>query len=470
MPTATQSQAVGATVGNKADYVTGKTKVLQQQRPNGQLLQRNQQQRTQQQRTQLQQQIQKQQSRRMPESKPGYLDLLFIHDATGSQTPYIQETSHRCREIVELVKRSGKLHEGDGLRTGLIAYRDHPPPGESDDEPVCLDYDKLSDDTDKMLKNVESLEAYGGDDGPEALADALHGALSLNWRPDATKVVVLVTDAPPHGIGEEYDNYPDQCLCGHDPLELARKMAKQGITILVVACEPGLSDWYLYAKDFYTALANITGGVLFALTDVSVLSTFIIGSCLEAVDLDSLTRKLEKEIAESIRQRKPKNEIVREVLHKLKGLGQKVMSVTFGNSPYVGDQRSAHNVGVFMKALDIASARPNLRQLPEGATWFTPFYNRVKSRSPSQSADAPEVEVTFRNLTDDNEVIEVILGEDIGKQNPRTWAVQPGFLVPCKFSMNKTYNFVVRCGRFSKTFARCFSKPQQDLDVFKFFA
>lgn len=33
-------------------------------------------------------------------------------------------------------------------------------------------------------------------------AHALHATLSLNWRPEATKMVVLVADAPPHGMRE----------------------------------------------------------------------------------------------------------------------------------------------------------------------------------------------------------------------------------------------------------------------------
>jgi hypothetical protein len=30
----------------------------------------------------------------------------------------------------------------------------------------------------------------------------------MGWRDGAIKIVVLITDAPPHGIGEEEDGFP----------------------------------------------------------------------------------------------------------------------------------------------------------------------------------------------------------------------------------------------------------------------
>lgn len=37
-----------------------------------------------------------------------------------------------------------------------------------------------------------------GGDGPEAVAAAMHEALTLDWRPQASRMAVLITDAPPH--------------------------------------------------------------------------------------------------------------------------------------------------------------------------------------------------------------------------------------------------------------------------------
>ena len=43
---------------------------------------------------------------------------------------------------------------------------------------------------------------------------ALAEALDMDWRPNATKMVVLIADAPPHGIGEHGDGFPEGSPCG----------------------------------------------------------------------------------------------------------------------------------------------------------------------------------------------------------------------------------------------------------------
>lgn len=59
------------------------------------------------------------------------------------------------------------------------------------------------------MKNwLAGLSATGGGDGPEAQAAAMGDALKMPWRSDAEKVVVLITDAPPHGIGDSGDFWP----------------------------------------------------------------------------------------------------------------------------------------------------------------------------------------------------------------------------------------------------------------------
>jgi len=47
-----------------------------------------------------------------------------------------------------------------------------------------------------------------GGDTPEAVADALFEVQRLSWRSNATKICVLVSDAPPHGLGCSGDAFP----------------------------------------------------------------------------------------------------------------------------------------------------------------------------------------------------------------------------------------------------------------------
>ena len=89
-----------------------------------------------------------------------------------------------------------------------------------------------------MKEWLSHCTAEGGGDGPEAVADAMNDTLHLSWRSNATKVCILISDAPPHGLKQCADGFPDGCPLGHDPLKIARQMADVGITLYVAGVEP----------------------------------------------------------------------------------------------------------------------------------------------------------------------------------------------------------------------------------------
>jgi hypothetical protein len=67
----------------------------------------------------------------------------------------------------------------------------------------------FTSDISVMQQNLSSLVASGGGDGPEAQTAALAAALDLDWASNAIKMVVLITDAPPHGLGEAGDGFTE---------------------------------------------------------------------------------------------------------------------------------------------------------------------------------------------------------------------------------------------------------------------
>ena len=87
----------------------------------------------------------------------------------------------------------------------VIAFRDH----FDGDEYVTKDFGGFTNSVDTIVTNLSTLVADKGGDGPEALTAALDKALKLKWRGDAAKIAVVITDAPPHGIGERDDDYYD---------------------------------------------------------------------------------------------------------------------------------------------------------------------------------------------------------------------------------------------------------------------
>merc|ERR1719463_659178 len=172
-----------------------------------------------------------------PDEKPvhvGYpeLDLCFLCDATGSMGSYIRAAQQHICDIVSKVAVS----ECADVRFALVSYRDHPP----QDSTYVTRVFPFTAAVEEMQQYVGTMSAQGGGDGPEAVTAALDDARRLPWRPNATKVAVLIADAPPHGLEPSGDGFPNGDPEGRDPLEIARQMAASGITVYAVGCEPAL--------------------------------------------------------------------------------------------------------------------------------------------------------------------------------------------------------------------------------------
>ena len=86
----------------------------------------------------------------------------------------------------------------------------------------------------------------------------------MPWRESATKVCILIADAPPHGLGESNDGFPNGAPTGIDPIEVLDQMSMKGICVYSVGCLPALSA-YRHATKFFVAAAEKTNGQAVAL-------------------------------------------------------------------------------------------------------------------------------------------------------------------------------------------------------------
>ncbi len=131
------------------------------------------------------------------------VDIAFVIDATGSMRNDIAAVKERVTQIVNSL-------EGVDARLALIVFRDWP----------CCDYGEPSDcpvnlllnftrDRSLFIEKVLNITVSRGGDPPEAQLSALWAALHLGWRPDAYKVIILMTDAPYH------EPSPDDCVARH---------------------------------------------------------------------------------------------------------------------------------------------------------------------------------------------------------------------------------------------------------------
>ena len=161
--------------------------------------------------------------------KLGQLDLVFVVDNTGSMGPYINEVKKKVLEIIRTIKKEELCHR---LRVGLVSYRDHPP----EDMTFVTRKCELTPDTAKIEKNVREMSATGGGDGPEAVADALYTANRMEYLTESAKVVVLIGDAPPHGV--EADDRWSRCPEGILWEDELRFSFDKGIVVHTVGCYP----------------------------------------------------------------------------------------------------------------------------------------------------------------------------------------------------------------------------------------
>ncbi|GBE85180.1 hypothetical protein SCP_0703660 [Sparassis crispa] len=320
--------------------------------------------------TDLMQQAQPQYQQQMANSSGEgrkMLDLVFIQDCTGSQGSYISSATKNIEEICNHIYESGRLQAPEDLRVGLVAYRDHPP---QDHTYVTKNFG-FSSDISKVHRDLSSLYASGGGDGPEAVTAALAEAVNMDWRATASKMIVLIADAPPHGIGEYGDGFDEGSPDGNDPLQLARLMASRGITLFFVACEPALSG-YSYATDFFQAIVNITSGLMLPLTTADLLTHAIVGSVLENLDMERLVR----EVGEAVSQRilgnnESVDDVARELHERLLLRNESTKKVVI-ETIYRDSEEAKHNVSVYMQAPTLAEARPLLKRVP--GTRFTDKY------------------------------------------------------------------------------------------------
>jgi len=170
-----------------------------------------------------------------------------------------------------------------------------------------------------MKTYVDSMQASGGGDGPEAVTDGLYEVLHLPYRKESTRICIFIADAPPHGIGSSGDGFPDGCPLGYDPIQIAREMATQGILVYSVCCVPEIQG-YKGAIDFMKAVSDITLGQAISLSSANLLANIITGGAQEEISLAELQGDVESALS-SLSPGMTDEEIISAITKKLKDQG-----------------------------------------------------------------------------------------------------------------------------------------------------
>ena len=108
--------------------------------------------------------------------------------------------------IKETIMEFADTIEKDGVRArvGLIEFRDRL----INEEHRVLKFngEVFTNNPNLFRQEVAKLRAYGGGDAPESSLDAVMLGLRQPFDSESNKVIVLVTDAPPHIPDQETQN------------------------------------------------------------------------------------------------------------------------------------------------------------------------------------------------------------------------------------------------------------------------
>ncbi len=124
-------------------------------------------------------------------SKQRKADIMFVLDCTGSMQGEIDAIRDAITHFADSITA-----ESVRARVGLVEFRDRL----FKEEHRVITFNGQIFTSDPMLfrEQIAGLRAKGGGDEPESSLDAMMLALKQPFDPEANKVIVLITDAPPH--------------------------------------------------------------------------------------------------------------------------------------------------------------------------------------------------------------------------------------------------------------------------------
>ena len=152
----------------------------------------------------------------------GKADVVFVIDTTGSMSGAISGV----RRNISAFSRELVNNYNIDANFALIEYRDINYDGADSTVLHKNVFSNWYTNVDTFINEVDSLDVDGGGDTPETPIEALEMARRLDWRGDAVKFVILVTDAG-------YHNYNSYGIA--DMEEMSDRLLKDGIITSAIA-------------------------------------------------------------------------------------------------------------------------------------------------------------------------------------------------------------------------------------------
>lgn len=185
------------------------------------------------------------------------IDVVISFDTTGSMYPVLTQVRRKIKEAVNRL-----MSELPGIHIGIIAHGDYCDAGST----YVTRHLDLTHDTTAIIDFVTNTQATGGGDAPECYELVLHEAQELVWRPDATRVFVLIGDDVPHppAANPQHLNWRTEVVA----------LTTQGISVYAVQALNRR-----HATPFYRELAHTSGGFHLSLDQFAEITDMLMAIC-----------------------------------------------------------------------------------------------------------------------------------------------------------------------------------------------
>jgi hypothetical protein len=182
-------------------------------------------------------------------SRPAQADVFVVIDVTQSMDKLIEGLQHGIGAFAAHM-RANNIN----FRVGAIAFRDlwigQGPellkfPGEK-----AGTLDSFTSDDVQFAREVSHLRAFGGGDAPESTLDAVIDACGQQFRPGATKVLLVITDNPPKNLySANGRTVNEQTATRAEVQQVADRVKAAGIDFVHLVIHPRDHDTYRPLQD-----------------------------------------------------------------------------------------------------------------------------------------------------------------------------------------------------------------------------
>ncbi|MDD4161171.1 MAG: VWA domain-containing protein [Methanothrix sp.] len=163
------------------------------------------------------------------------LDLAVVFDDSGSMGKEISAMKSEVKNLINTLQASGI-----GAKYSLVSFKDR--------ISVTINW---TDDPEAFEKKVNALREKGGSDEPEVSLDAIEAILAMGFRPDAQKVILVITDAHAH--------YRDDgsAFSKHTKEEIEKDLLESGVTFIPISPAFDKSSSYVDLREISNNIQSI---------------------------------------------------------------------------------------------------------------------------------------------------------------------------------------------------------------------